>query len=181
MSAKYQLEIQNILKGDWLRVDNIALGATSLKFRTADLYVFVKKDNISYLRIDIYIDSKIEICFTEKAIIWNNWVVIGCGSHVYFVSLGNRLVRTYFLENYFAYFYPQLLGFSSDNLLITSAEKLYLFDNKGNLQWSVGDLGLDGVIIENIKDGMVFGKGLIAPLDSWKAFHICLHTGKLID
>lgn len=111
--------------------------------------------------------------FRKEALEWKQYIIVGIGHQVTFVNLNNHTSTTIDLGCYFGYLYPV------DNfLLVASARYLHCFSDTGNLQWISHELGVDGVIVERVNNGVVYGTGECDPPDGWQPFQLNLATGK---
>ena len=123
------------------------------------------------MRIDLYADS--EECHTfEEAIVWDDLLAVGFGHRVYLVRLGHRSASSINLGGYFGH-----LSAGDGYLLAASAERLFRIGADGVLLWSSGPVGLDGVVVNRVEDGMVEGEGEWDPPGGWRRFRLRLDTG----
>jgi hypothetical protein len=100
-------------------------------------------------------------------------LVVGWGECLYLVRLDTQAVSTIDLGYYFSHLYP-----ADDHLLVASGERLFRIDGDGTVAWSSGDVGLDGVIVEQVKDGVVEGQGEWDPPGGWRPFRLSLGSGE---
>ena len=64
-------------------------------------------------------------------------------------------------------------------VLISSADSLWHLDASGQELWRVDDLGVDGVVIFDVKHGVVHGSGEWDPPGGWLPFEVELRTGRV--
>jgi hypothetical protein len=50
----------------------------------------------------------------------------------------------------------------------------------GNVLWNTSDLGLDGVVVNSVEDGVIKGEGCWNLDEDWKPFLLRLDSGELI-
>lgn len=62
-------------------------------------------------------------------------------------------------------------------VLVASASELLSFGHDGALQWRSARLGIDGVIVKSLKDGLIDGSGEWDPPGGWQSFRLCAVTG----
>jgi hypothetical protein len=124
------------------------------------------------LRVDLYKSS--DQCFAfEAACLWSGFVVIGWGHRVYLVERRTRAVSALDLGGYFCHLYPM-----EQCLLVTSAEWLFRVEPDGSLLRRSDALGIDGVVVRQIEDGIICGEGEWDPPGDWRPFQVVLNTGQ---
>jgi hypothetical protein len=64
-----------------------------------------------------------------------------------------------------------------DYLLAVSGSGVARIDGDGGLRWHTRHLGIDGVVIDRIEDGVIVGQGEWDPPGGWRPFRISLATG----
>jgi hypothetical protein len=82
---------------------------------------------------------------------------------------------TFELDSYFGHFYP-----SDEWLILASGYRLLLISPTGSVAWKTEELGLDGVIVDSIADGLIHGQGEWEPPGGWRPFQVRLDTGEKI-
>jgi hypothetical protein len=111
--------------------------------------------------------------FKQSVLLWGAYIVIGIGHQITLVQLEDHTSITTDLEGYFGYLYPV------DNFLLVASESyLHCFGDDGQLLWISKPLGIDGVIVEEVKGGIVFGLGEWDPPGGWQPFRLNLMTGE---
>jgi hypothetical protein len=107
-----------------------------------------------------------------ECIAWKHWIVIGIGHHLYLVPLTADNPSTLDLDDYFGHLY------SLDHcLLVASGQRLFCVSTNGIVKWSSPVLGIDGVVVSRVWDGIIDGEGEWDPPGGWKAFRITLDSG----
>jgi hypothetical protein len=91
---------------------------------------------------------------------------------VHLVSPASISVATFPLSGYFGHLYVL-----EDRLLVADAERLHCFDREGSVLWRSAELGVDGVIVRNVADGIIEGEGEWDPPGGWEPFRILLSSG----
>jgi hypothetical protein len=172
--SRFNIAVRNVVAPPWLNARRIQVGQVSQSQGTPELFVLIEKAGAPYLRVDLYADSEQPRCFQE-AIVWLSWIVIGFGSSVHFISLSDGATKTVELDDYFGHLYPE-----EDFLLIATGSSLIRFDHEAGIVWGNHNLGLDGVLVQDISDGLVSGEGEWDPPGGWKPFQVSLETGEKI-
>jgi hypothetical protein len=141
---------------------------------TPDRFVVVESSEGPLLRVDLYGSG--DECFAfEEVCLWSGFVVIGWGHRVYLVELRTRAVSSFDLGRYFGHLYP-----AAQYLLVASAECLFRIEPDGSLLWRTDVLGIDGVVVDQVADGVIRGQGEWDPPGGWRPFRVCLNTGQLV-
>jgi hypothetical protein len=170
----YNIELRNVIDSPWLSTTRIPVGQIPHAQATPELYVLVEKAGAPHLRIDLYADGE-QARYFQEAIIWLSWVVIGYGSSVHFISIHDGTAKTFGLNDYFSNLYP-----SADFLLVASGSGLIRFDEDAQIVWHNDSLGIDGVIVHGVSNGIISGEGEWDPPGGWKSFQIGLERGKSV-
>jgi hypothetical protein len=168
------IHIANTVDNPWLDAPVVTVGMAPPNTPTPDASITVSEDGEPLLRIDAYLGPEEFACFRE-AIHWRSWIVVGFGHHVHLVNLGGSDTRSFDLGSYFGHLYPL-----DDFLLAASGENLSSITSDGALTWKSEQLGLDGVIVNDVDNGVVFGQGEWNPPGGWEQFQVSLATGALI-
>ncbi|HYF66207.1 MAG TPA: hypothetical protein VD886_25485 [Herpetosiphonaceae bacterium] len=159
-----------------LRLEPIRVGRVPRHPPTPDLYVVAGDGERARLRVDVYGDAGAEaFCFTD-AIRWRGWVVIGVGHQVHLVALDGQTTRRLPLGAYFGSLYP-----GETFLLVASATSLSCVAPEGELRRTSGMLGIDGVVIDEVRDGIVCGEGEWDPPGGWVPFQVSLESGRRVE
>jgi hypothetical protein len=166
------------IEAPWTAIRPVTVGAVPAGLGTADAFVSVTRDEEPVLRIDIY-DGEAQCWAFEDAIVWHDFVVLGRGGYVHLVSLTTRRAESHAMCGYFGYLHPV-----DEHLVVASAERLHCFNCEGNPIWQSERLGLDGVVVHRIDDGIIEGEGQweCPPFGDdergdWRPFRIELASG----
>ncbi len=160
-------------------MDPLLLGGLRAHPRqTADLYVAISDDAQPLLRVDIY-RSRPECLAFQEAIVWNRRIFVGYGETVYIIDPLQPITSSeIFLSGfagYFSGFYP-----GSDYLLVASGESLLRLTHDGRVLWVAHGVGLDGVVVRSVENGVIHGEGEWDPPGGWKPFAVHLDSGRII-
>ena len=169
-TSKYCATVVPTIDASWLDVARLTVGRVAAGVGTPDAYVLIERDGRPILRLDAYGGSPAP--FTE-AISWSRFVVFGRGVQVHLIDPEQREVATYDCDFYFGHLYVY-----GDHLLVASASELMCFDPEGKLRWRRGKLGIDGVLVDGVRDGVVTGSGEWDPPGGWQDFRVSLTTGE---
>lgn len=157
-------------------MEPLRVGSVPRGLGTPDLYVTVLDGTKPVLRIDVYGDLSREMFICSAAIIWQNWIAIGFGHHLYLVGLHDRTILTISLLNYFVELYV-----GPEYLLAASASRLFRVESDGGLLWKSDELGIDGVMVMDMNAEIVKGKGEWDPPGGWRPFTVNAANGELIE
>ena len=133
------------------------------------------------LRVDIYAGQSAPFQDTRCV---GDLVLIGFGEQLFIVDPLRRHVEALPLDGYFGGMYsPEDLEApaSGFGLLVTSASEVLCFSPSCELKWRTGELGVDGVVIHRIKDGVLHGDAEHDPPDGWEPFTLDFATGRLLS
>lgn len=168
-----EIVYSDVLDEPALRLAPIRVGRVPRHLPTPDLYVIASDEEGVRRRIDVYGDSGAEVfCFTE-AILWQRWVVIGFGNQVHLVALDGNITISLPLGAYFGSLYP-----AGTFLLVASATSLLCVAPDGSVRWTCEWLGMDGVIVDEVRAGIIYGEGEWDPPGGWRPFQISLENGR---
>lgn len=159
----------------WTEMEPVRVGRVPPGKGTPDVFVIVEENDEPVLRIDVYYDAAVEQSAFAECIVWQHWIVIGIGHHLYLVALTADDPSTLDLEAYFGYLYPL-----DHCLLVASGQRLFCVTTDGIPKWTSRGLGVDGVVVSRVLDGTIDGKGDWDPPGGWKPFRISLDTGSPI-
>ena len=156
----------------WLQMLPTRIGGIPAGLGTPHKYILLSNDAGPALRVDAYRNS--DECFAfNDAVIWHDYLVIGWGDFAYLVHTDTGSVIKHSLGIYFGHIYAD-----SNYLLIASGERLIRIRRDGSLQWTSDVLGIDGVIIGDVTDGIISGEGEWDPPGGWRPFRISLDDGE---
>jgi hypothetical protein len=154
----------------WCRCEPIRLSLSATE-GVVDAYVVMDSES-GPLRLDL-VRSGAESYAFEDALCWSSFVVVGRGHGVYLVDRQTREVSVIDLGAYFGRFYPL-----DSELLVTSAERVFLIQQDGALGWTSEVLAVDGVVIDSVQDGVIHGLGEWDPPGGWRRFALSLDAGQ---
>lgn len=106
---------------------------------------------------------------------WKNWLVQVDGGHIQFSSAEPESPKSYELGAYIGYLYPL-----PEFLLVASDARLFCFDVTASLVWQSEVLAVDGVVIHDITEGVIYGEGEMNPPAGWRPFRLALNGGRII-
>ncbi len=112
----------------------------------------------------------------EDAVILNNVLGVGFAGIFYLFDLesNNNLLR---LE---MCFYFGCLYVHQEHFLVADASGLYCINPEGKILWHNNNLGVDGVVVNDIAADKIFGSGEWDPPGGWEDFVLDRATGKEI-
>lgn len=172
-----RVQFHSTLDEHWVGIEPVRLGRIPVGLGTAHQFITFDSDDSDegpLLRVDLYRSSDESFSF-EDALLWSHFLAVGWGHHVYLVDLPTRQVLSTDLGGYFGHMYPR-----SECLLFASEDRLTCIASDGSLLWRSGLLGIDGVIVDRVEEGIVRGQGEWDPPGGWRPFSVCLQTGKVI-
>jgi hypothetical protein len=167
-------EVRRTIEDDWLIVKPVRLGAVPSGLGTPDRYVLASDDEGPRLRLDIYLADTESAAF-EAVTTWHDWIVVGIGSRIYLVALGDLTATVVDLEAGFCQLFPM-----ADYLLATSAECIVRIERDGSIGWRSPRVGLDGVIVREVGSTVIQGEGDWDPPGGWKEFKLDVASGKRV-
>jgi hypothetical protein len=166
------VSVPSSLDDEWQREEPLQLGTVPHRLPTAGGFVTVVLADGSRVRIDLY-GAHDECYVFESALVWENFVAIGCGSQAYFFDTVKRTTKRFPLSVYFGSFFD-----AGELLLVASCTDLLAFDAAGELVWQSETLGIDGVLVDCIEGNTIFGRGEWDPPGGWQPFRLDLRTGR---
>jgi hypothetical protein len=137
---------------------------------TPDAFITAEKDGRPHLRIDAYAEHAGPF---EELLVWREFVVLGWADVVHLVDLRSRNVCSVSCHLYFEQLYP-----CDKYLLIASASELVCLNEQAAEVWRRGDLGIDGVVIDRVDNGLIEGRGEWDPPGDWRPFRLVAATGR---
>jgi hypothetical protein len=155
----------------WTGITPLRAGDAPPGLGSPAVYVTVERDGEPVLRVDLYEREPAHYAF-QGVLTWADRIVIGFGCHVHLVSPASRTVATFPLSGYFGHLYAL-----QERLLVADAERLHCFGRDGLALWRSAQLGIDGVTVRNVADGIIEGDGEWDPPGGWKPFRILLSSG----
>lgn len=166
MAEPWTFEIAEARPDDW-PADAVALGGGSPDlFTVARNGAAVRAFTLSYRDPDYRHHT--------QAIAWQGWFVFGFGGRA--ILWREQSTIEIDLGCYFEEFLP-----NDDYLLVISGQGIVRLDPQGRTVWRNDALGLDGVNVFDVEDGLIDGQGEWDPPDGWRDFLISLETGEAVD
>ena len=166
--------ISRTVESPWKDMEPVRLGSVPTGLGTPDRFVAVEGDERPLLRIDLYGSSDEAFAF-EEVRVWSQFVAIGWGEQLYLVDPLTRRVLAIRLGSYFGHMYP-----AEKNLLVASAERLFLVAPNGAVLWQSGHLGVDGVVVNQVDGEIIKGEGEWDPPGGWLPFSVSLRNGQSV-
>ncbi|HET7232169.1 MAG TPA: hypothetical protein VFJ16_19335 [Longimicrobium sp.] len=157
----------------WAAVQTVSIGRAPAGGGTPELYLLVERDDGERIRVDLWTDRSAELYHRTEAVAWAGWVVIGLGYAVYLLDPGSRDVRTIRLPLYFDRFVE-----GDDWLLAVSGAGITRLNRRGEVDWENAGVAVDGVTIEDVRDGVITGDAEWDPPGGWRPFRVDLATGR---
>lgn len=159
----------------WTGLRPLQLGPIPGHLPTADGFVVVERGGNPWLRLDIYFDAD-DYQFCREAILWGRFLALGFGHRVVLVDLDQpERMKEHDLGDYFCSFYSH-----SVFLLAASGSRVFRLAPDGNLLWNSPEVGVDGVILNNVEDGTISGVGEWDPPGGWMPFRLRLRSGDIV-
>jgi hypothetical protein len=162
----------------WTAMPPLRLGKIPSGLGTADLFVTISDGDRALLRVDLYGDSSSESDTFQDALVWCEHVFVGFGHRAYVIDPRKQSSSEIFLGDgcgYFSHFYA-----GQDYLLAASGESLLRLAPDGKVFWSTPNLGIDGVVVKSVENGLIQGEGEWDPPGGWKPFALRLDSGELL-
>ena len=155
---------------EWSGRTTLQLGPPSSG--TAWAYLLVERDSNPWLKVCLDLADNDYPAF-EECLEWRDALWVGFGSHVFRIGLPRLEIREFPLDSYFGNFHPL-----DNSLLICSGCRLHHLDALGNPLWTSPELGLDGVLVSDVHDGVIEGQGEWDPPGGWVDFRLDLRRGQ---
>jgi hypothetical protein len=166
----YRAECHNTVDQPWTAMQPIRVGRVPNGEGTPGVYVTVERDGLPVARIDAW--PLVAGPFTQ-VVMWKEFVVLGWNDQVHLVDPITRKFTSVTCDGYFGHIYPV-----EDELLIADASRLMCVNERGEHLWESVPLGIDGVIVNDVQDGVVIGQGEWDPPGGWRPFRLSLQNGQ---
>jgi hypothetical protein len=166
--------LSKTIEPPWTAMTPTLLGDVPTTLSTPDLYALISSESGPTLRLDLYRGNREYSCFQEAAI-WNEFAVVGFAQRVHLVSLRSKQHVEFKLDSYFGSLWP-----GEAYLLVASAEHVLCIRIDGTLRWRSPPLGVDGVLVHEVANGVVKGDGEWDPPGGWEPFRLSLEDGTLL-
>jgi hypothetical protein len=168
-------EFREAISEPWLSLEPVRVGKPPSGLGTPDVYVIVDAGE-TLLRIDVYSPGDERCAPFQEVLIWGDLVVIGFGHHAFLVPLHGGQPGTIDVGSYFGHLYAK-----DDVLIVASESRLFRIARNGELIWTSPEVGIDGVEVDRIEDGVVYGQGEWDPPGGWKPFVVRLDAGERVS
>jgi hypothetical protein len=158
----------------WTGMEPLRLGCVPSGLGTPDRYLTIELAGCPLVRCDLYGWRSVESHTFEEVQAWSGLVVVGFGHRLYVIEPVVRKASSFNLGSYFGHLYP-----AGDYLLVASAERLFRLESGGTVVWRSPEVGIDGVVVHQVLNGVIHGEGEWDPPGGWKPFRLRLDTGQL--
>jgi hypothetical protein len=112
----------------------------------------------------------------KVAIKFGRFIAVGLVGFFYLYDLSIKRITLFIdFNGYFEDF-----KITKDYLLVVYHSGIYCLTQYGLIKWHNSEIGLDGIIIHEIKEGKLFGSEQVDPPDGWRDFIVELETGLVI-
>ena len=163
---------------DWEDANRFVLGSPSRATASTVATVGIRLGTKAQWRVDVF-PSVGHSCFQDVRCV-GDLIYIGYGQQVAVLSPATGSLTSYSLDGYFGCMCTALDPECADlgsSVLVASASELLCFDGTGRLIWRKSELGVDGVVIRQIRSGEIVGDAEWDPPGGWKPFRLRLDTG----
>ncbi len=175
----WKTEFRTAIDPPWTRLEPIRIGRVPAGIPTPDEFLLAESDDGDMLRLDLYVSPDEDFYstryFPNRACFWQGGIALAWGHGCYRVDCRTRNVSWIELGTYCGNLYPL-----ADRLLVASAERLFCVAGDGTLLWQSCELGIDGVIVDLVADGVIRGRGEWDPPDGWHPFLLDLTSGERV-
>lgn len=168
----YSAKLQNTIDSPWTLLTPIRVGRVPAGEGTPGIYVTVERDDVAFARVEAW--PTVKGPFTQIEV-WKRFVVLGWNECAFLIDPTTHQVIGVDCDGYFGHLYPL-----DDHLLIADASRLVCIDENGQRLWESDCLGIDGIIVDSVQDGVITGRGEWDPPGDWKAFQLMLTTGQRV-
>jgi len=168
-----KLELTHALDERWAALPPVRAGRVPPGEGTPESYLLIERDDGERIRADLYLDRYAEDHIATDAVAWGGWVAIGLGRGVYLLDVETRAVRTIRLPMYFQRFVA-----SAAWLLAVSGAGITRLNPRGEVEWENAAVAVDGVIVDDVYDGVITGDAEWDPPGGWRPFRVELATGR---
>jgi hypothetical protein len=158
---------------EWSSRPTLQLGPPSSG--TPWAYLLVSRGEQPWLRVCLDLEE-LEGAAFEECLVWNSALWVGYGERVYRIDLHWAEITEVPVPFYFGSFYPL-----EDSMLVCSGTHLLRLDARGQLLWTSTELAADGILINELCDGVLEGQAECDPPDGWVPFRLELASGRLLD
>ncbi|MEJ8817046.1 hypothetical protein [Lacibacter sp. H407] len=111
--------------------------------------------------------------YKKEAIKFYRFVAVGLSGFLYLYDLSTKSVVLFIdFNGYFDGF-----TISDEHLLVAYNSGIYCLTKYGQIKWHNNNIGLDGIIINKVENGKIYGSEQIDPPDGWTDFILDIDTG----
>ncbi|GGD20313.1 hypothetical protein GCM10011513_17300 [Franconibacter daqui] len=138
------------------------------------LRIFVGTDEDGFL---------LEQCFSQL-LLNSETLAILYGQHVHLFNLASHEVKSHFLDDYAGDLYPvpdSSSAWLSETFLATTFCYTFLISLDKGIIWRSAQCVIDGVVINDIREEVIYGSGEWDPPGGWRPFMLSMATGELIN
>jgi len=173
-SARFSATID----ADWKSARRLKAGLWLAPGRAPDVYVLV---DAAGARVVIEVFGPALQSFTFSAVeLWHGLVVIGYGSALHVVRPSDGWSLYVAIPGYFSSIY--MGDTRSDVCLVATDCGIIHLSPKGQVLWKREDLAADGVIVDDLEDGVIKASGQWDPPDAdWMEYRLSLATGERLS
>lgn len=165
---------------DWHDADRFLLGVPAGPTASAVAAVGISLGAKARWRVDLFAGVG-HSCFQDVRCV-GELIYIGYGQQVAVFSPRTGDLASHSLDGYFGHLFTASDLESSElgsSVLVASASELLRFDGTGRLLWRKAELGADGVIVQRVQDGQIFGGAEWDPPGGWAPFRLNLASGEV--
>ncbi|MBQ4766328.1 hypothetical protein F9U42_04170 [Pectobacterium versatile] len=137
------------------------------------LCIYVEIDDNGYL---------LEQCFRDL-LLNENKIALLYGQHVHLFDTVSHEVKSIHLHDYVGHLYPVpdiTSGVLGSTFLVTTFLYTFLINLDSGIIWQSKQCAIDGVIINEIQNNVIYGSGEWDPPGGWEPFCLSLSTGHFI-
>ena len=109
----------------------------------------------------------------QEAIKFDRFVAIGLSGYFYLYDLSTSTIVLFI--DFYGYF--EEFKIYDQHLLMVYNSGIYCLTKYGTIKWHNSNIGLDGIHINQIREGKIYGDEQIDPPDGWKDFVLDFDTG----
>ncbi len=164
---------------DWHDADRFVLGGPAGSTESAVAAVGISLGTKPRWRVDLL--AGVGHSYFQDLRCVGELIYIGYGQQVAVFSPRTGDLASHSVDGYFGHLFTASDLESSElasSVLVASASELLRFDGTGRLLWRKSELGVDGVIVQRVQDGQIFGDAEWDPPGGWEPFRLHLDSGE---
>lgn len=112
----------------------------------------------------------------KQAIRFKNLLLIGLDEYFYAYDIFKKELK---IVSLLKFYFSEIYIFE-DVFIVCDACNVYSYNQECELLWQADNLGIDGVVINELTDGILIGEGENDPPGGWIPFKIDFQTGKIL-